>query len=98
MKSWVHSVALLCIAAIPNLLSCGIAWFDDTRSGSSLHFRQSDYNVSLQYRHFTIPLTDFAILAADAAFIEQRRYVQRAKKKSLYILTVVTQERPCKVP
>lgn len=59
MKPWVDSAALLYIVAILNLLSYGIAWFDDTRSDCSLHFRQSEYNVSLP--HYHIPLANFLI-------------------------------------
>ena len=73
MKLWIDSAALLCIVAIPNLLFCGIAWFDDTRSDSSLHFRRSEYNVSLRYRHFAIPSADFAISGS-------RRCIHRAEK------------------
>jgi hypothetical protein len=97
MRSWVNSAVLLCIVAIPNLLSCGIAWFDDTRSDSSLHFRRSDYNVSLQYRHFAIPLTNF-VISGSRRCIHRAEKVRSTGQKSLYILTVVTQERPCKVP
>lgn len=73
MKLCINSAVLLCIAAILNLLSCGIAWFDDTRSDSSLHFRRSEYNVRLQYRHLAIPLADFVTRGS-------RRCISRAKK------------------
>lgn len=58
MKLLATSAVLPSIADILNLLSCGIAWFDDTRSDFSVHFHRSEYNVSLQCGRSIIPSTD----------------------------------------